>query len=53
MSIKLVAIDIDGTLLNSQHQITAEVHSAIQESKKQALKLLLLLVAPFPVFKQF
>ncbi|WP_024406703.1 sugar-phosphatase [Streptococcus suis] len=41
MSIKLVAIDIDGTLLNSQHQITAEVHSAIQEAKKAGVKIVI------------
>ena len=34
MTIKLVAIDIDGTLLNSQHEITPEVFSAIQDAKK-------------------
>lgn len=41
MRIKLVAIDIDGTLLNSQHQITAEVHSAIQEAKKAGVKIVI------------
>ncbi len=41
MSIKLVAIDIDGTLLNSQHQITAEVHSTIQEAKKAGVKIVI------------
>jgi len=41
MSIKLVAIDIDGTLLNSQRQITAEVHAAIQEAKKAGVKIVI------------
>ena len=41
MSIKLVAIDIDGTLLNSQHQITTEVHTAIQDAKKAGVKIVI------------
>ena len=41
MSIKLVAIDIDGTLLNSQRQITTEVHAAIQEAKKAGVKIVI------------
>ena len=40
-SIKLVAVDIDGTLLNSKREITPEVAKAVQENQK-ALKLLLL-----------
>ncbi|HEM4051882.1 TPA: sugar-phosphatase [Streptococcus suis] len=41
MSIKLVAIDIDGTLLNSQHEITPEVFSAIQDAKKAGVKIVI------------
>lgn len=41
MSIKLIAIDIDGTLINSSHQLTAEVHDAIQQAKKQGIKIVL------------
>ena len=33
MSIKLVAVDIDGTLLNNQKEITPEVFSAVQDAK--------------------
>ncbi|MGC3569792.1 HAD hydrolase family protein, partial [Enterococcus faecalis] len=32
MSIKLVAIDFDGTLLNSQHKITPRVKEALQKA---------------------
>ena len=39
MSIKLVAIDIDGTLLNSQHKIT---HGSKKRSKKQMSKVFVL-----------
>ena len=41
MTIKLVAIDIDGTLLNSQHEITPEVFSAIQDAKKAGVKIVI------------
>lgn len=41
MSIKLVAIDIDGTLLNSQHQITSGVYQAIQEAKAAGVKIVI------------
>lgn len=33
MSIKLIAVDIDGTLVNSQKEITPEVFSAKLVSK--------------------
>ena len=32
MSIKLVAVDIDGTLLNGKKEITPEVFSAVQDA---------------------
>ncbi|MBO4107268.1 sugar-phosphatase [Streptococcus suis] len=41
MSIKLVAVDIDGTLLNSQHQITPDVKQAIQEAKEAGVKIVI------------
>ena len=31
---KLIALDIDGTLLNSERKITSEVFNSIQEAKK-------------------
>ena len=33
MSIKLIAVDIDGTLVNSKKEITPEVFAAIQDAK--------------------
>ncbi|EUJ17368.1 Cof-type HAD-IIB family hydrolase [Listeria aquatica] len=39
--IRLVAIDIDGTLLNDQHEITEEVKRAIGEAKKRDIKIVL------------
>ncbi len=41
MSIKLIAIDIDGTLLNSQHQLTDEVHAALKQAEAQGVKIVL------------
>lgn len=41
MSIKLVAIDIDGTLLNSQRQITSDVFEAVQEAKQAGVKIVI------------
>ena len=39
MSIKLVAIDIDGTLLNSKKEITPSVFEAIQDAKAAGVKI--------------
>lgn len=41
MSIKLVAIDIDGTLLNSKHEITPEVYQAVQDAKQAGVKIVI------------
>ncbi len=41
MSIKLVAVDIDGTLITNNRQITPEVYEAIQEAKKQGVKVII------------
>lgn len=38
MEYKLIALDIDGTLLNSSNQITDNVKEAIKKVKKKALK---------------
>ena len=41
MSIKLIAVDIDGTLVNSQKEITPEVFSAIQDAKQAGVKVVI------------
>jgi Cof subfamily protein (haloacid dehalogenase superfamily) len=38
---KLVALDIDGTLLNSQKQLTSRVCAAIESAKQQGIKIVL------------
>ena len=40
MSIKLVAVDIDGTLITSDRKITPEVYQAIQDAKAQGVKII-------------
>lgn len=41
MSIKLVAIDIDGTLITNDRKITTDVYQAIQDAKKQDVKIII------------
>ncbi|MDN6029578.1 MAG: sugar-phosphatase [Lactococcus plantarum] len=41
MSIKLIAIDIDGTLLNNNREITPEVFEAIQKAKAAGVKIVI------------
>lgn len=41
MSIKLVAIDIDGTLLNSAHQISPKVKETIKKANSQGVSIVL------------
>lgn len=41
MSIKLVAVDIDGTLITDDRKITPEVFEAVQEAKKQGVKVVI------------
>lgn len=48
MSIKLIAVDIDGTLLNSQRQVTPEVFQAIQEAKAAGVKVVIATGRPIP-----
>ena len=41
MSIKLIAVDIDGTLVNSKKEITPEVFAAIQDAKAAGVKVVI------------
>lgn len=40
-SIKLIAIDLDGTLLNSQHTLTERTEKAIQAARAQGIQIIL------------
>lgn len=48
MSIKLVAIDIDGTLLNSNKEITIKTKEVITEAKSRGIKIVLATGRPYP-----
>lgn len=52
MSIKLVAIDIDGTLLNSNHEITPRVKDALQKANAQGVNIVLCTGRPLPGVSQ-
>ncbi|MGT2887578.1 sugar-phosphatase [Streptococcus didelphis] len=41
MSIKLVAVDIDGTLITDDRKITSQVFEAIQDAKKEDVKIVI------------
>lgn len=41
MQIKLIAIDIDGTLLNNQRQLTPEVYKALKAAEANGVKIVL------------
>ncbi|MEG1310402.1 MAG: sugar-phosphatase [Romboutsia sp.] len=45
---KLIALDIDGTLLNSEKKITAAVYNSIQQAKKNGTKVVLSTGRPLP-----
>ncbi|OFI49462.1 sugar-phosphatase [Floricoccus tropicus] len=49
--IKLVAIDIDGTLLNDKREITENVKNAIQDAKKAGVKIVITTGRPLPGVK--
>lgn len=51
--VKLIAIDLDGTLLNSQGQISKENLSAIRLAEKQGAKIVLCTGRPYLSMKSF
>ncbi len=52
MSIKLIAIDIDGTLLNSKKVITPRVNEAIQKARQLGVYIVLCTGRPLPGVQQ-
>lgn len=48
MSIKLVAIDIDGTLLNEKREVTKEVKEAIAAAVAKGVSIVLCTGRPLP-----
>ena len=48
MIIKLIAIDIDGTLINSHHELTERTKEAITKAKEQGIKIVVATGRPYP-----
>lgn len=53
MTIKLIAIDMDGTLLNPQHQISPAVSAAIAAARDQGVHVVLATGRPFIGVKRY
>lgn len=53
MTIKLIAIDMDGTLLDPQHNITSEVHAAISAARAQGIVVVLTTGRPYPGIERY
>ncbi|MBT0727379.1 sugar-phosphatase [Rosenbergiella australiborealis] len=53
MTVKMIALDMDGTLLNPQHEITAAVKSAIEDAKAQGILVVLASGRPYIGMEKF
>ncbi|WP_075183322.1 sugar-phosphatase [Pantoea sp. 1.19] len=53
MAIQLIAIDMDGTLLNPQHEITPRVKQAIQAARARGVTVVLATGRPFVGVKNY
>lgn len=51
--IKLIAIDIDGTLLNDKHEVTDDVQQALHAAKQKGVKVVLCTGRPIGGVKQY
>ncbi|MGO2696462.1 sugar-phosphatase [Bavariicoccus seileri] len=52
-NIKLIAIDVDGTLLDSKHQLTQPVIDAITEARSKGIYVVIATGRPLPGIKPF
>lgn len=53
MNYKLIALDIDGTLINSSHQLTDSVKKSIKKAKEKGVKVVLCTGRPLKGVEQF
>lgn len=53
MSIKLIAIDIDGTLLNEKRELKQEVTEAVQAAVQSGIKIVLCTGRPTPGIREY
>lgn len=47
MAVKLIAIDLDGTLLNTHHQISDNIKSVLQQAQKNNIQIILASGRPY------
>ncbi|MGZ7230719.1 HAD-IIB family hydrolase, partial [Streptococcus pyogenes] len=53
MSIKLIALDLDGTLLNGKKEISESNKKALQEARQQGVKVVITTGRPLPAVEAF
>lgn len=51
MNIKLIAVDLDGTLLNDKQEISVKTKQALQKASKMGIKIVPCSGRPFPGIK--
>jgi len=53
MKIKLIAVDLDGTLLNDKQEISYETKEALQKASRSGIKIVPCSGRPFPGIKEY
>ena len=53
MNIKLIAVDLDGTLLNDKQEISVKTKQALQKASKMGIKIVPCSGRPFPGIKDY
>ena len=53
MSIKLIALDLDGTLLNAKKEISRANQEALRAARKQGVKVVITTGRPLPAVEIF
>lgn len=53
MNIKLIAVDLDGTLLNDKQEISVKTKQALQKASRMGIKIVPCSGRPFPGIKDY
>ena len=53
MNIKLIAVDLDGTLLNDKQEISVKTKQALQKASRMGIKIVPCSGRPFPGIKEY
>lgn len=53
MNIKLIAVDLDGTLLNDKQEVNTKTKEALQRASKMGIKIVPCSGRPFPGIKEY